>query len=299
MGNVFDSVVNGVSIADATAEDLPLIYVNHAFETMTGYRSAEVIGKNCRFLQRGKTPPGELQAMRKAMKQQLALRTVLKNYTKQGTLFWNELYLSPVFDSEKRLTHYVGIQNDITARVDLKQKIEFLALHDSLTELANRSLMMDRLQQSLARSRRNGQLTAVLFIDLDGFKAINDRLGHDAGDELLRTVGARLRGAARATDCAARMGGDEFVLVVSDLVNSVEAEETVERVMSRLAEPIVLDGEYMVPRASVGLSVFPRDGTSPQELLRAADISMYLDKRARSERASFYNPGEPHSGNVP
>jgi diguanylate cyclase (GGDEF)-like protein/PAS domain S-box-containing protein len=292
MRRVFESVVNGVSISDATAPDLPLIYVNPAFEKMTGYSSEDVLGRNCRFLQRGETSHAELATLRNAIRRGEDVRVVLKNYTKQGATFWNELYLSPVFDSANRLTHYVGIQNDITGRVELKRRMEYMALHDSLTDLANRSLAMDRLQQSLERARRHGTMTGVFFVDLDGFKAINDRYGHESGDELLRAVAARLRLAIRASDCAARVGGDEFVLIASDLSCEMEAEEMKARVLSRIEEPLILDTARITPRASVGVSMYPRNGDSPQELLRAADLSMYLQKRTRSENGADRGPLE-------
>jgi diguanylate cyclase (GGDEF)-like protein/PAS domain S-box-containing protein len=281
MRRVFESVVNGVSISDATAEDLPLVYVNPAFERITGYSSEEVLGRNCRFLQGGECSPGELEQLRSAIREGKDTHIVLKNYTKRGAVFWNELYLSPVFDPADRLTYYVGIQNDITGRMELKHRMEYMALHDGLTGLANRSLAMDRLQQSCDHAARHGHMVAVLFIDLDGFKAINDRFGHESGDELLRAIAARLKCAVRASDCAARLGGDEFTLIVSDLETEAAADEVRERIVERIQEPLLLDTARIVPGASIGISIYPRDGTTPQGLLKAADLAMYLDKRAR------------------
>jgi diguanylate cyclase (GGDEF)-like protein/PAS domain S-box-containing protein len=290
MQSVFESVANGISIADATTKDMPLIYVNPAFERMTGYSIGEVVGRNCRFLQRGETPQSELAAIRSAIERRRDLRTVLKNYTKDGNVFWNELYLSPVFDPHNRLTHYVGVQNDITARVELQRRIEHMALHDGLTGLANRTLAMDRLQESLNRARRFRRFTALLFIDLDGFKAINDRHGHDRGDELLQAVAANLRVAVRESDCAARIGGDEFLVIASDLLDLTEAEEMMDRIVAAIEGPVILSGKQFFPRASVGLSLYPRDGNSSEELLKAADSSMYLDKQARFEQRQLRHP---------
>ena len=288
MRRVFESVANGVSVSDATVEDLPLVYVNPAFERMTGYSSEEVLGRNCRFLQGGETPPNELAELRQALQEGRDTRIVLRNYTKHGVTFWNELYLSPVFDAAHKLTYYVGIQNDITERVELEQRMLHMALHDSLTHLANRSLAMDRLQQSLDRANRHGYMVAVLFIDLDGFKAINDRFGHETGDELLRAIAARLKSAVRASDCAARLGGDEFALVLSDLEDAMVVEEVRARIMERIEEPLFVDAARITPHASVGVSLYPRDGSSPVELLRAADLAMYLEKRARRQLALLW-----------
>ena len=292
MRRVFESVTNGVTICDATADDLPLVYVNPAFERMAGYKSEEILGRNCRFLQRGESSAGDLAAVRQALRQGRDVRTVLKNYRKDGTVFWNELYLSPVFDIENRITHYVGIQHDITIRVELKRSMEHMALHDSLTGLANRSLAMDRLKESVERARRKKEITALLFIDLDGFKTINDRYGHQTGDDLLKAIGARLKLTVRASDCAARLGGDEFVVVASDVGCEIEAYGLRARVAARLEEALVLNSVRICPRASVGLSLYPRDGESAEGLLRAADLSMYLSKRERNERTLTSTSGE-------
>lgn len=282
MRRVFESVVNGVSISDASLDDMPLIYVNPAFERMTGYSRDEVLGRNCRFLQGGEAGEQELTDLRKALYERREIRTVLKNYTKEGTVFWNELYLSPVFDSGGQLTHYVGIQNDISTRVELKRQIEHMASHDALTGLANRTLFMDRLQWSLDRAKQQGSMTAVFFLDLDGFKAINDRHGHDCGDDLLRTIAGRIRRAVQDGDCAGRIGGDEFVMVVSDLYDEQEALDIRERMLRWIAEPVDLGGKEITPQASIGWAVSPKDGFSPRDLLRVADETMYEDKRARS-----------------
>ena len=281
MRRVFESVVNGVSISDARLEDMPLVYVNPAFERMTGYSREEVLGRNCRFLQGGDAEESGLAELRAALREQREVRTVLKNYTKEGAVFWNELYLSPVFDSGGRLTHYVGIQNDISSRVELKRQIEHMALHDALTGLANRTLFMERLQWSLDRAKRQGSMTAVFFLDLDGFKAINDRHGHDSGDELLRTIATRIKRAVREIDCAGRIGGDEFVMVISDIHDEGQALDVRERLLAWIAEPVTLGGKEIIPQASIGWGVSPRDGASPRELLKAADEAMYEDKRAR------------------
>ena len=286
MLRVFESVVNGVSISDARLDDMPLVYVNPAFERMTGYSREEVLGRNCRFLQGDETGGRELAELRKALREHRQICTVLKNFTKEGAVFWNELHLSPVFDSEGRLTHYVGIQNDITNRVELKRQMEHMALHDSLTGLANRTLLMDRLQLSLERSRRQNLMTAVFFLDLDGFKAINDRHGHDGGDELLRMIAARIKRAVRDSDCVGRIGGDEFVIVLSDIHDVMEVSTIRKRVVAGIEEPVILNGMKIFPQTSIGWGFSPNDGTSPGELLKVADAMMYEHKRIRHAQRS-------------
>lgn len=291
MRRAFESLVNGVSIADATIDDLPLIYVNPAFEKMTGYSSDEVLGRNCRFLQRGETPPEELALLRRAIRHGEEVRVVLKNYTKDGAVFWNELYLSPVFDADGGLTHYVGIQNDITSRVELRQQLEHMALHDGLTGLANRALMMDRMREALSQAKRYRRMVALLFFDLDGFKDINDRYGHEAGDLLLKIVAAMLKRTLRDSDCAARLGGDEFVLLITNLLSEEEVWLIHNRLLLTLELPVMLDGHEIVSRASMGLSFYPADGDTAEQLLKSADQAMYRDKELRRESKSREGDG--------
>jgi diguanylate cyclase (GGDEF)-like protein/PAS domain S-box-containing protein len=281
---VLAAVSNGVTVADATQPDLPLIYANPAFERMTGYMSEEVCGRNCRFLQGSDMRQPDLGTLRQALRDGTDVKTVLRNYRKDGTLFWNELYLSPIRNPAGRLTHYVGIQNDVTARVDLEMKLSHMAQHDMLTGLVNRALLMDRLEQMLLRASRTREIFAVLFLDLDNFKHINDMFGHEAGDEVLKVVAHRLREGTRAYDTAARMGGDEFVVVMDKLVDEHEAEAMMHRIAQDLEKPVLVAGQEFRPSASAGLAMFPCDGGTPEELLRAADTAMYVAKHLRKQR---------------
>jgi PAS domain S-box-containing protein len=197
---VMRSVTNGITIGDATLPDLPLVYINAAFEKMTGYTFDEVRGRNCRFLQAQETQQPGLTAVRGAIREQRDTMTVLRNYRKDGTPFWNELHFSLLRDSQGRLTHFVGIQNDVTLRVEFEQRLSFLAHHDSLTGLANRELLFERLRQAVMRSSRHNTSVALLFLDLDNFKHVNDAFGHDTGDMLLRIVAERLQGQVRDCD---------------------------------------------------------------------------------------------------
>lgn len=284
---IFDSVCNGITICDASLPDLPLIYVNPAFVRMTGYSAEETCGQNCRFLQGANSDQPALTKVREAILEQHDVRVLLKNYRKDGTLFWNELYMSPISDLDGNLTHFVGIQNDVTAQVEAQLRLDHLAYHDALTGLANRGLMMEQLRQALHRAFRKGGKVAVLFFDLDNFKQVNDVLGHDAGDELLKIVADRLRSLTRANEIVARLGGDEFIVVLEDISADWRPDEVMQRLHSSLTEPAILAGNQVYPSASVGMAVFPQDGDTPEALLKVADFNMYLAKHeARASRES-------------
>jgi len=278
---VLESVANGITISDARIDDLPLIYANPAFEQMTGYFMAEVFGKNCRFLQgEDKHQPG-LKAIRQALLEGRDARAVLKNFKKDGTSFWNELHLSPIRNSDGEITHYLGIQNDITTRVDLDEKLAYMANHDILTGLANRYLLMERTGQAMKRAKRSGERVALLFLDLDNFKYVNDMFGHEAGDGLLKVMGHRLAASTREHETAARLGGDEFVVVLENVGDNEEAVAIMRRLTDELQQPVMVAGQAFRPEASVGIAIYPQDGGTPTELLRAADVAMYLAKHLR------------------
>ena len=211
-----ESSANGIIITDATKPDNPIDYVNPAFTRITGYAAAEVIGKNCRFLSRDDRQQPELDTVRAAIRDERECHVLMRNYRKDGSVFWNSLHLAPVRDENGAVTHFIGVQNDISDIKGYQDELEHQANHDILTGLPNRYLLNDRLKQAIAQTQREGGVVAVAFVDLDGFKLVNDSLGHSAGDGLLRTVTERIKSCLRESDTVARYGGDEFIVVVRD-----------------------------------------------------------------------------------
>jgi len=275
---IFDTISNGVTICDAGVSDLPLVYANAAFERMTGYPAHEICGRNMRFLQGGDTDQSGLIKIREAIRDVHDERVLLRNYRKDGKLFWNELYLSPILDVGGKLTHFVGIQNDVTVQAESARRLDYLAHHDALTGLANRGLLMELLKQALLRSRRSGDNIAVLFFDVDNLKYVNDVFGHEAGDRLLQAVAKRLRAGTRAGETVARLGGDEFVVVLEELSDDRLPADVMRRLAFGVSEKIDLFDQQFCPSSSVGMALFPGDGDTAEALLRAADLNMYVAK---------------------
>jgi diguanylate cyclase (GGDEF)-like protein len=178
---------------------------------------------------------------------------------------------------------------DISARKEREQRIQHLADHDALTGLLNRRLLEDRLQQSITLARRNDALVAVMLIDLDGFKAVNDQFGHLMGDYALRTVARRLRECVRESDTVARLGGDEFVILLSGQRVPDDSSLVAEKILAALTEPVAAGGRRFEIGASIGISIYPRDGTTPEALLKHADAAMYRVKEAGKNRYQYYS----------
>jgi diguanylate cyclase (GGDEF)-like protein/PAS domain S-box-containing protein len=283
---VFDAVTNGIALADATMPDMPLVYVNPGFERMTGYTASEVYGRNCRFLQGIDTDQAGVEQIREAVLAGRPAEVLLRNYRKDGTLFWNELHLAPIVGLEGQITHYVGVQNDVTDRIDAARKLETLAHYDPLTGLANRSLLREQLKQAIARVRRTGQVVAVLVFDLANFKQANDAFGHDAADELLNTIARRLRETARGHETVARLdavrgiGGDEFVVVLEALPDNRQHLAIARRFLEKLAEPFDFQGQPFHPKVALGCALYPRDGDDAEPLINAAEADLAAVKRA-------------------
>ncbi|GAB3681607.1 diguanylate cyclase domain-containing protein [Angustibacter aerolatus] len=279
-----DAATTGITVSDARLPGQPLIWVNSAFARLSGQSADEVLGRNCRFLQGPGSDPRVIADISAAIAAGEGIHTRLLNYRQDGTPWWNELSLSPVLDEHGVVTHYIGVQDDVTARVEAEARVTHLAYSDALTGLANRTRLADALREGLERGRRRGSSTALLFVDLDNFKDVNDRLGHSGGDELLALVAERLRSVLRADDLLARQGGDEFLVLLTDL--PAQASQVAERVASgivdALREPFVLDAVTLQVGASVGVSVVgPGDhGAAAELLLQRADQAMYAAKRA-------------------
>ena len=290
LSRAIESVDNGVAIADARAPDLPLVYVNQAFEAITGYTAAEVIGRNCRFLQAGERDQVGAETIRQAIADRHEARALLRNYRKDGSVFWNELHVAPVLDERGQVSHYVGIQNDVSHRHRYEQELAHRATHDQLTGLPNRELLHDRLQQAVYNAGRYGRKAAVMFLDLDDFKLVNDNLDHAAGDRVLRAVAERLRAQVRETDTVGRFGGDEFVVLLTEQDDEDGVGQVIERINQALAQPIEIDGGQHVLTASIGWCRFPEAGSDPETLLKHADMAMYQAKRGGRNRAVRYDP---------
>jgi diguanylate cyclase (GGDEF)-like protein/PAS domain S-box-containing protein len=294
------ATTSGVSIADMTAPDQPLVYVNAAFEQLAGLPAGRALGRNCRFLQGPDTDPGVVARMRLAVREGSEFRATLLNHRgPDREPWWNEIHLAPVRDAAGNVVQYIGVQNDVTARVTAERellqerdrtrrhlaRIEELAYTDPLTALPNRRRFEERMEAALWQARLDGSAVALLFLDLDGFKAVNDAWGHAAGDELLQGVADRLRGRLRRGDLLARLGGDEFLVGLLGLDPATAQDEAAgvsEQLQAALTEPFRLGTETVQVRASVGVSVHPDDAAEFEPLLHRADARMYASKRPTS-----------------
>ncbi|NCF26235.1 MAG: EAL domain-containing protein [Gammaproteobacteria bacterium] len=287
-----EATSNGILITDHRQDDHPIVYCNPAFERMTGYTRDQVLGRNPRFLQGADNEQDELGKMRAAMGAGGDYRGVLKNYRKDGTLFWNQLRMSPVFDDSGHLTHYVGIQTDITESYNLTQQLSYQATHDSLTGLVNRAEFERYLQRALRRAHTDGSEHALCYLDLDQFKIINDSSGHIAGDELLRQLAEVLKVKVRKSDLLARLGGDEFAVLVGHCTLE-DAERVAEGLRKAISEyRFQWDGKSFAVGVSVGLVPITQLTVSMTEVLKAADAACYAAKDGGRNRIHIYREGD-------
>ncbi|PWF47612.1 sensor domain-containing protein [Massilia glaciei] len=280
---------NGIVITGCVQDNHPIEYVNRAFERITGYRADEVIGRDARFMAAPEHDPDERSRLRQALKDNREIKVLFRNLKKNGELFWNDLTVTPVEDEKGETTHFIGVINDVTDAIVRTSTLEHALNHDVLTGVASRSLMWDRLEQALHVAQRNKSLVAAVLVDLDNFKDINDTLGHDGGDEVLRVVARRLQSSVRDSDTVARLGGDEFVLVLHNQPSLRYTLRMIDRVRQELSKPaMVLDKEVDI-RASMGVSIYPHDGASAIELIQAADVAMYHAKAAGRNDVHFFS----------
>ncbi len=287
-----------VLITEAGSVDAPgprIVFVNDAFERHTGYSREEVIGQTPRLLQGPLTQTVELNRIRKALRHSQPVRAELINYKKNGDQFWLELEIVPVEYLGRGLTHWVSVARDITQRKAAEDEIEHLAFYDALTQLPNRQLLMNRLQEALSQGADNLNIGTLMFIDLDNFKILNDTLGHSKGDLLLQKVASRLAASVRRGDTVARLGGDEFVVMLEDLGEDGQSAAAMsriigEQILATLSEPYDLAGYQHHGTCSVGITSFSRHKESIGDLLKQADLAMYQAKAAGRNAVCFFDP---------
>lgn len=264
-------------------------YVNPAFSRLTGYSEAEALGQNPRVLKAGDQPEEFYRELWETLQRGDEWRGEFHNKRKDGSFFWEMASISSIKDAKGEISHFVAVKEDISERKELRDRLEQMAHFDELTGLPNRSMFFDRLRQQVLLSRRNSCRFALLFIDLDGFKRINDTYGHDAGDRVLKTVAARLAACVRISDTVGRVGGDEFTLLLGTISHYKDAGQVAEKVITALQRPITLmNGTIESIGASVGISVFPDDADDGDRLVIAADNAMYEAKRSGKGNYRFY-----------
>lgn len=271
-----------------TDKNANIVRVNRAFTELTGYAAAEVIGKNPSLFHSGRQDAAFYSTMWKALSEDKFWQGEIWNRRKSGDIYPEWLTITGVTDDQGSLTHYVAVFSDITQRKLDEEKISFLAYHDKLTGMPNRTLFYDRLSLAMSHVRRNGGRFALLFVDLDGFKAVNDGYGHDAGDEVLKVTAKRLMSCVRDVDTVARLGGDEFAIVLGEIAQPADISVVAEKIIQKAMQPVLLhDDRKCNVGASIGIAIYPDDGTEIDSLVGAADAAMYQSKSAGKGTYTF------------
>ena len=285
-GAVFESTRDGIFITDLDAQ---IVAVNRAFSSISGYSEFEAIGQTPRMLQSGRHDASFYQAMWMAVLDSGNWQGEVWNRRKNGELYQQLLTISTVRNEAGKPSHYVAVMTDISQLKRSEAKLDYLAHHDPLTDLPNRLLMQSRIQHAIERAARSRCHLALLFIDLDRFKNVNDSLGHPAGDELLAAIAKRLRSRLREVDTLARLGGDEFVLLIEEMSVPEDAAIVAQMLIDLLSAPFSLSqGREIYIGASIGISVFPDDGRNVTELIQHSDVAMYQAKEAGRGAFRFY-----------
>ncbi|OYD23881.1 diguanylate cyclase domain-containing protein [Oceanimonas baumannii] len=267
-----------------TNEDELILDVNEAFTRITGYARDEVLGQSAGKLISDRHSESFYSELWRALAGHGYWQGEVWSRRKNGERYAQMLSVSRVQDEGGRSQHFVSMFSDITPLLDQQEKLERIAHYDVLTGLPNRLLLADRLQQAMANCRRRGGAVGLVFLDLDGFKAVNDVHGHDAGDELLRQLAQRMQGCLRENDTLARQGGDEFVAVLAGMNSPDDGTEVLQRLLVAAGEPVQLDGGVVQVSASLGMAVYPRDGVDADQLMRRADLAMYAAKQEGKNR---------------
>jgi len=282
---VFESTLEGVMVTDLKGN---IQRVNPAFTMLTGYAHDEVVGRNAKLLSSGRQSAAFYGDLWQRLREHGHWKGEIWNRRKDGELYLEHLTISGVLDHHGNYSHYAAIFSDITQRRLAEERLNYLATHDALTGLANRTLFGERLQQAVARAHRTKKRVAVMFIDLDRFKLVNDTLGHSIGDQVLSIVAQRLKASVRETDTVARLGGDEFTMVIEEIDDVRHVGQIAQALLKTMSDIFDLDGHSVFVTPSVGISIYPDDATDPKQLLMQADQAMYQAKERGKNNFQFF-----------
>lgn len=278
---------NGVFITNALGR---ILWVNNSFTRLTGYSSDEAIGKNPALLHSGKHDAAYYQRLWQTIQQGKTWINETVERHKSGKLFTVQQTITPIKNDDGVVSHFVSVIDDITVQKETAERIQYMAHYDALTALPNRALFLDRLHQILAQSKRNEQTSALMFLDLDRFKAVNDTLGHHIGDLLLQAVADRLKACVRESDTVSRLAGDEFTVLLPNVHGREDATLIAEKITAALAAPFNLDGHEVNIGSSTGIAFYPADAGSDEALIKCADQAMYTAKEQGRGTFRFYQP---------
>lgn len=283
--NVFENVIEGICVTDGKGI---IERVNKGFSAITGYNESEVVGQNPRILKSGKHPIKYYAEMWKSLLTTGQWHGKIWNRRKNGEIYQEWLSISSIKDSKNKTTHFVGLFYDISQLLKHQEQLTHKAYHDLLTNLPNRESFFDQLQKQISQAKRRQKLLAVLFIDLDDFKVINDSLGHAFGDIFLQEVAKRLESCCREEDSVGRFGGDEFVMALGELNDADEINLIANRIFEIFSAPVCHQGNDMEIKASIGAAIYPLDAEESADLVKKADMAMYQAKKKGKNKFQLY-----------
>lgn len=280
-----EQIADSVVITDRSGR---VEYVNPAFKRLTGYSSEEILGGKLSVLKSGQHGDDFYRTLWERINAGEIFSDIFINRKKDGSIYHEQKTITPLKEAQGDITHFISTGKDITPWMQAQERLHYLSQHDTLTGLPNRALLTDRLSQAILRADRHGTSLAVLFIDLDRFKIINDTLGPDVGDRVLHWVGERLTAGVRREDAVARVGGDEFAIMLEDINSTAAIIPAVGKLSAELGTPCKIGGHELYVGASIGISVYPGDGHDAQGLIQHADVAMYRAKQQGRNTYQFY-----------
>ena len=286
LSSVMEQTADIIVVTDTEGK---IEYVNPSFEKITGYTYNEAVNNSPGLVASGLHKSEFYKHMWETITAGESYSNIFINRRKDGSLYYEEKTITPIKDQSGTITHYVATGKDISERIQIQERLQHMAHHDALTDLPNRNLFLDRLQQSLNRARWHDRLVAVMFMDLDRFKIINDTLGHNVGDQLLLQLSQRLAKTVRDGDTIARFGGDEFAILLDDINSESHISSLAQKLLDTLATPFKFNKQELFVTASIGVSIFPNDGEDSDTLLRNADVAMYRAKDLGKNNYQFYS----------